>query len=200
MTSKHLVLVFIFFVAMAITASALDESERAYFEGLNQKSTAQLYAKIETEAQKLDTSFDQKNQALVDGVQTMVDRSVKSRLIAVCLGLGGIIVITNAIFKIIELRLSMTRKIKRYEEQLQKDMANLSVLRQNLTNYQKQLDSYRDQLIKLEHEKKLKAGMPPTLSAPSNRGALIFRAAAVICVLLAIGVAVFGYLRYVQVK
>jgi hypothetical protein len=79
-----------------------------------------------------------------------VSNNLKDSLKGVAIGLVGLIIITLAIFKVIDLRISSTRNIKKYEKILQEKKDEFNKLIMSANNERNELALARYQLIEFQ--------------------------------------------------
>lgn len=143
----------ILFIFLSCFVFALDETEKAYLDGLTQKETSQISAKIDTQTNRIEanlkTSVEQAKAQITEEVSAQLKESLKG----VAIGLVGLIIITLAIFKVVDLRISSTRNIKKYEKILQEKKDELNKLIMLANNERNELAITRFQMI--EFQKKL---------------------------------------------
>ena len=139
-----------------VCQEGLSNSDKAYFDGLNQKTVAQLGAKID--AQSLAVSRDMKKQ--VDDAKVQIKEEIvydiKASLKNIAIGLGGIIIVVMAVFRLVEYKFQYTKKIKKYEAELEKknkefddnikkikeQVNDNNILKEELLVYKNNLDKY----------------------------------------------------------
>jgi len=148
-------LLLVLFIFLSCFAFALDETEKAYLDGLTQKETSQISAKIDAQTNRIEanlkTSVEQAKAQITEEVSAQLKESLKG----VAIGLVGLIIITLAIFKVVDLRISSTRNIKKYEKILQEKKDELNKLIMLANNERNELAITRFQMI--EFQKKLQA-------------------------------------------
>ena len=139
-----------------VVSKGLSPEDKAYFDGLNQKTVAQLSAKIDAQANAMETSLRSEVNLASQMIRAEVTEDMKGALKVIAFGLGGIIISVLAIFRIIEFKLSHTKKIQKYEAELEKQKKGfeegLKALEKNkkevkdlqneLMVYKKSLDTY----------------------------------------------------------
>lgn len=141
------VIFFIILVLLTPIALGISPEDKAYIDQSNNKVVAQINAKIDSTTARLEqdmqTNFDAEKQQLKEEIS----KEVKGHLKAIAIGLAGMIIITLAVFRIIDMKLSHSKNIRKYEKELQKKLTHVKEMEQRMILYKKQLDVYRQQLI-----------------------------------------------------
>lgn len=153
-------LMILVFLVICTSALALTPDERTYFDSQNQKTIAQIDAKIDSEVLKANKYFRDEAEDVKAEVIVELESRLKGVLKSLAIGLGGVIILSLAVFKVIDLRLNATKSIQRYEDQLKslvadnqkmhdtlkKDTESLAAARQQLIDYQQNLEHIERQL------------------------------------------------------
>jgi len=147
---------------------SLDDVDKVYFQTQQEKLIAQVNAKVDSQTNRIEssvkTSFDTAKKEIQDEMSTQI----KGNLRAVAVGLAGLIIITLAIFKVIDLKISSTRNIKKYETMLQQKAEELNKIILTATNERNELALFRQQLTEYQRhlqswDKQLQGqGVPPS--------------------------------------
>lgn len=125
----------------------ISPEDKAYIDQSNQKVVAQINSKIDSTTTRLETDMQTNFQKEKEGLKEEISREVKGHLKTIALGLAGMIIITMAVFRIVDMKLSHSKNIRKYEKELEKSIADVKLLEQKMVAYKKQLDAYRQQLI-----------------------------------------------------
>lgn len=121
----------------------------AEFDIMQQKTVAQLSAKMDAQANKIASDLERNVQKAKEDMKVEIINEVKSQLKGVVIGLAGIIVVILAVFRIIELRLNHTARIKKYEAELSKEKEKYVKEREALVKNRIELIAYRAELERL---------------------------------------------------
>jgi hypothetical protein len=139
--------------------SALDDVDKVYFQQQNEKLIAQVNSKIDTQTAKIEGNMKSAVDNAKSEIKNEMTNEIKGSLRAVAIGLAGLIIVTLAIFKVIDLKISSTRNIKKYEammqqkgEELDKLILQAQVERNELSNARMQLSEYQKRLSIWEKE------------------------------------------------
>lgn len=143
----------ILLIILSATVFALEPDERTYFDQQNQKIVAQLTQKIDTQTNRVEQNLKKEVENVKNEVKDEMRREINSALQSVAIGLAGLIIVTLAVFKVIDLRLSSTRNIDKYEKQLQEKIkehdsliADAKKESETLLKYRNELRAYHQQL------------------------------------------------------
>jgi hypothetical protein len=208
------IILFLFFTPFVF--SAMDDVDKAYLDGLNQKTQSQISAKIDAQTLKIENNLKTSIAQTKAELSAELNANIKDSLKGVAIGLVGLIIITLAIFKVIDLRISSTRNIKKYEKYLQEKKDELNKLIMTATNERNELALVRYQLIEFqkrlqEWEKSLTGGQSigvpinssfptsfpsPPSNLPANKKSSIWKIVLVVGLVLL--VLIFGYIAYYQ--
>jgi len=146
----------------------ISPSTRAYFDNQNQKVIAQLSAKIDQSITKVETDLDNSVKTMQEQVKKDVESLIGGMIRAVAIGLGGIVIVTLAVFKVIDLKLTSTKNLKKYEDMLKKQTLELNkIVTDNkreaiqLKHYKRQLMDWQQKLKLFEQNLILKQGTQP---------------------------------------
>lgn len=142
----------IFLILMSATVFALEPEEKVYFDQLNQKTIAQLSQKIDSQTNQVERDMKQAVDNAKNEITTEVNAQVKTSLKSITIGLAGLIIVTLAIFKVVDLRLSSTRNIKKYEDALLKQQKEYDELILKSKNDAKTILAYRNQLLQFHQQ------------------------------------------------
>lgn len=145
MDKKTFSLVLFLFLATSVVAE-LDPADKIYIESQNQKVIAQLNAKIDATSQRTQQEFNAEVERQKVLLKDEIAVEIGSSLKAVAIGLAGLIIVTMAVFKIIDLRLSATKNIKKYEQHLQEKTKEYDALLLKAREDSKKIIKYRDDL------------------------------------------------------
>lgn len=140
-------------ISLPFLNAELDASEKAYFDAQNQKTLAQINSKIDSQLTRIEQNVNNKFEESRNLVIDEVNKNVSNSLKAVAVGLAGLIIITLAMFKIIDMKLNSTNAMKKYEnelktkiEQANQFLKTAQLERQELETARKQLIQYQDKL------------------------------------------------------
>lgn len=142
---KTTVFFFVFLLCMSF-ASAIDDVDKVYFQQLLTTLTAQINAKIDANTNKVQNDMNVRFDSGKEEVKTAMTNEIKGSLKSVAIGLAGLIIITLAIFKVIDLKISSTRNLKKYENLMQLKTEELNQLILQATVERNQLENARMQL------------------------------------------------------
>lgn len=138
-----------------VVSKGLSPEDKAYFDGLNQKTVAQLSAKIDAQANAMETNLRTEVDQASQMIRMEVSADIKGALKVIAFGLGGVIIIVLALFRIIEYRLNHTKRIKKYEEELEQKkkefeegLKAVNVQKEELAKLQKELLVYKQGIDK----------------------------------------------------
>jgi len=98
----------------------LSASDKAYLDGLNAKTIAQINSKLDTTQSRLEQTLKQSVDEARIQIKTEIVSEIKSSLKVIAIGLGGVILVVLSIMKIIEYTMSHNKRIKKYEDALKK--------------------------------------------------------------------------------
>lgn len=154
--------ILLLFIILVTSALAITPEEKIYLDGQNQKIMAQISAKIDSQTARIEdnlkTSFNNAKEELRQNMEV----EIKNSMMSIAIGLAGLIIITLAVFKVFDMKISATRNIKKYEDYLQKKMKEVDELaktnveeRAELTKARNELFDYQNNLF--EMEKRLQA-------------------------------------------
>jgi hypothetical protein len=140
-------------ILVSSSAIALTPDEKIYFDQQNQKTVAQINAKIDSTSNRIEQNVEKKFLNAQAEIKAEVTREMNSALKGVGVGMVGIIIVALAVFKVIDLKLTSTRNIKKYEDQLNskikemdKIISDHKVKSERLNNYRVQLINYHQQV------------------------------------------------------
>jgi hypothetical protein len=141
------------FILVSSSAIALTPDEKIYFDQQNQKTVAQINAKIDSTSNRIEQNVEKKFLNAQAEIKAEVTREMNSALKGVGVGMVGIIIVALAVVKVIDLKLTSTRNIKKYEDQLNskikemdKIISDHKVKSERLNNYRVQLINYHQQV------------------------------------------------------
>lgn len=183
---RYLVIGLIILLFLPVVSS-LDPDEKVYFDQLNTKTIQQLSSKIDVQSQQIENDMKREFSVAKEELKDDIKKEVKSQLISVAIGLAGIVIITLGIFKVVDLRISHTRNIKKYEDELKK---NLEEVHKQLFELQKQ----REIIESGKHEVPLYKGQSPS---PAKKK-FSWRLLLVIILVIAIISVVIGVVIYLR--
>lgn len=163
---RGLVLCLALLVLVSTFSLALDEVDKVFFQTQQDKLSAQFNSKVDTQIARMETEMKTTVTDAQAQIKSDLTQVVKDSLKALVIGLSGLIVITLAIFKVIDLKISSTRNIKKYEQLIQQKTEELNTLILTATNERNALTTARTQLI--EYQKKLQ-GMDSTVQAKQQQ-------------------------------
>lgn len=143
----------LFLFLSPVVFSVMDEADKAYLDGLNQKTQAQISAKIDAQTMKIENNIRTNIAVTKAELSAELNNNIRDGLKTTAIGLIGLIIITLAIFKVIDLKISSTRNIKKYEKYLQDKKEELNKLILSANNERNELALVRYQMI--EFQKKL---------------------------------------------
>lgn len=156
-----------FFITInyAFAQSDISPSTKAYLDSQTQKEIAQISAKIDQTATRLEKDLEKEVEEIQAQVKTELQDLIAGTVKAMAIGLGGIVIISLAVFKVIDLKLTSTKNMKKYEKQLKKQSNELRTLITDTNTYQKTLVAWHKQLHKADQDFRLK-GVITTLPQP----------------------------------
>lgn len=168
-----------------VCQAGMTASDKAYFDGLNQKTIAQLGAKMDANMNAVERSLKEEVNQAKDQIKQEVVTEMKGALKSITIGLGGIIIVVLAIFRLVEYKLQHTKRIKKYEEELEKktkefddnlknmqeQMKDNNILKNELLIYKQSLDKYSVSLgIQPQTSlKQIKAVLPPPIQKSESK-------------------------------
>ena len=136
-----------------VVSKGLSPEDKAYFDGLNQKTIAQLSAKMDAQANAMETSLRSEVDLASQMIRVEVTNDVKGALRVIAFGLGGIIIVVLSLFRLIEYKLTHTRRIQKYEAELEKKKKDfeeglkaIQTQKQEIANLQNELQVYKKSL------------------------------------------------------
>lgn len=132
----------------SITYAELDASEKVYFDAQNQKTIAQLSAKIDDTKTQLEKTMINEFKDSTLYIESQMQNQIKTGLKAMAIGITGIIIVSLALFKVIDMRFNRTRMITKYEEQLKKQLEQMKQYKSNLDIYKQSLVDFSQGLNK----------------------------------------------------
>lgn len=130
----------VLFLLILPLVTSLTPEERTYLDVQNQKTIAQLTARIDQVEKNVQTFAQKEFEDSTRFAVAEVEKSVSSGIKALAIAIAGIVIASLAVFKIIDMKLSTTRGIQKYENDLKEKIENNKI-------YKQQLDTYRDQLL-----------------------------------------------------
>lgn len=149
------VIVILFLLSLLTTqfVLSLDDVDKVYFQQQQEKLIAQVNSKIDTQTNRIEQNLKTSIETSKQEIRTALSNEIKGSLRAVAIGLSGLIIITLAIFKVIDLKISSTRNIKKYEtiiqqktEELNQIILQATMERNELANSRMQLADYQKRL------------------------------------------------------
>lgn len=147
-------LVFILFLITPVLAQEGAQCiTKVESDALHQKTVAQVNAKMDANTQRIQESFFREIAKQKQELKDEIGAEISGNLKAIAIGLGGIIIVTLGVFKIIDLKFTSTRGIKKYEEELKKKSKEMDDI---INVHRKELDIYRDTLSKFAVEQGFK--------------------------------------------
>lgn len=186
----------------------LSNSDKAYLDGLNQKTVAQLSAKIDAQSNAVEKTLRTEVDSASERIKQEIVAEIKSALKSIVIGLGGVIIVVLAVFRLVEYRLNHTKRIKKYEAELdkktkefdenlkkaQEQLKDNNILKNELRIYKESLDKYAVSLGLQPQTslKQIKPTLPPPIQKKSLKGKIFY----IILFLLILIVA--GYLIYIN--
>lgn len=136
-------------------AFSLTPEEANYFDSQNQKTVAQINSKIDSQVTKVQTDFKNELDIQKGIIKQEITTDVKNAMKSMTIGIFGIMLVTLAVFRIIELRLSHNKNIIRYEKLLKDEVKIFGEQQAELKRYKESLDLYRDELLKQAKQMKI---------------------------------------------
>lgn len=150
--SGRLKIFMIFLILLSATVVALEPDERTYFDQQNQKIVAQLTQKIDSQTNQVERDMKSAVNNAKDEIKAEMSAEIKSNLNSVAIGLAGLIIVTLAVFKVIDLRLSSTRNIRKYESQLQDKQKEYDKMMLDLKSETKKVIDYKNSLVQFQNQ------------------------------------------------
>jgi len=143
-----------------VVAQNIDPTLRAYLDTQNQKTIAQINSKIDTQINRIEANLQDNVEGSRNVIIDEMSKQVAGSLKSVAIGLAGMIIITLTIFKIIDMKLSATKTMQKYERELkmkteefnklitdiQKERGELQIARQQLIDYQNKLNQWEQSI------------------------------------------------------
>lgn len=181
----------------------LDPADKVYIESQHQKTVAQTNAKMDANTQRIQESFFREIAKQKQELSDELGKELRANLKSVVVGLAGMIIVTLGVFKIIDMRFTSTRGIKKYEDELKKKTKELDEI---IHVQKKELDIYRETLSKFAVEQGFKpiqkGWKEPEVPKPPKQLAVKKsfkrRAFPFIVVLGVIAIAVLGYFYFLR--
>jgi len=149
--SYYLFLILLLFF-LPLSHAQVDPSERAYWDANIQKMIAQISQKIDTQTNKVELDMKSEMSKVKTDLKNELQREISSSLKNVSIGLAGLIIVTLAVFKVIDLRLTATKNLRRYEDELQKQKKEYVDIIAKAKQDSLQLLDYRNGLLKYHEE------------------------------------------------
>jgi len=134
---------FFLFVSFAY---ALTPEEQKQIRDWDSQAVAQINANINTQANRIETSMANSINSKTEEIKSEIFHDLKNYLKAMMIGLCGVNIIALALFKMIDLKLTHNKSIKRYKDKLDKKLKELEEMSKKVTEYKKNLDKYRNEL------------------------------------------------------
>lgn len=134
--------------------TGLTPEQRAYFDNQNQKVIAQINAKIDQTVVKVENDLEKSTQDMREQVKGDVEELIQGTIKAVAIGIAGVVIITLAVFKVIDLRVTSTKNLKKYEKQLSEQTAELNKILIDNKRKMEELKNYRQQLVNWQQQLK----------------------------------------------
>jgi len=150
---KTITFFLIFFFCISFVFS-IDDVDKVYFTQQQEKLANQFNQKVDAKVNGLSTELKTSVETAKTDILNIMTVEIKSSLRSVAIGLAGLIIITLAVFKVIDLKISSTRNIKKYEkllnektEQLNQLILQATIERSELNNSRVQLADYQKRLV-----------------------------------------------------
>lgn len=148
MLNKKIVIFFIFLLLFSsITYADIEAETRLFFESKIDKMVAQINSKIDTQSNRMGEMVKGEVALAKAQIREEMSSELKSNLMLIAVGLGGMMLVILVVFKLIEIKLDYSKRIKRYEDKLKSQMKKLDDLLKSNQIYRQQLDRYRDQIV-----------------------------------------------------
>jgi len=192
-----------------VCQAGMTASDKAYFDGLNQKTIAQMGAKMDANMNAVERSLKEEVNRARDQIKQEVVTEMKGALKSIVIGLGGVIIVVLAVFRLLEYRLQHTKRIKKYEDELnkktkefddnlkkmQEQMKENEILKSEMMIYKQSIDKYAVSLgIQPQTSlKQVKPTLPPPTKKKYSKKRKIFH-----FILIALIILVAGYLIYIN--
>jgi len=145
-------LIFLMVLFISNIVYALTPEEKLYFDTNNQKVIAQLSSKIDTQVNRVETSLQTEVESARNIAIDELKKTVSGSMKAVAVGLAGLIILTLAFFKVIDLKISATRNMVKYERELKMKTDEFNKLIQEVQSERQQLQKAREQLIEYQNK------------------------------------------------
>lgn len=134
----------------------LTDRDKAYLDGLNQKTVSQLSQKMDTQTNMIERNLEKSVKEVKEQLKAEIVAEMKGALKSIAFGLGGIIIVVLAVFRIVEHKMQHTKRIRKYEDELKKQKESYDkelaeakkvneetkILKRELMTYKESLDKY----------------------------------------------------------
>lgn len=152
---KVIILSILFTILMTSFVSAeLTSEDKAYINKQTNEIVSKVNSKIDTTTTRIEKDLDKELNDAEGRIMNNVNKQIKSNLTSIVVGLGGIMIVVLAGFKVIDLRLSTNKTIKRYEDELKKNKEEFEKLVSVAKKERKELEFTRQKLIDFKNNLK----------------------------------------------
>ena len=143
-------LFFLFIFLSTDVFSQMTSEDKVYIEMLNQKTVASLTSKIDSQVTRIEGILDTSMQTAKQDLRQMIVDDFKKSMKAIAVGLSGMIIVSLAIFKIVDVKLNHTKNIQKYENDLQAQIKKLEILTKQNEEFKLKLIQYKNSLVQRE--------------------------------------------------
>lgn len=140
----------------------LDQEMRIYLDAQNQKTIAQINAKIDNAITSTESGMKKEFVSSTNYLEEQITKEYKQSIIALIFSIMGANLVILAIFKIIDIKLNRTRIVEKYEKDLEQSI-------QKNNEYRKELDFYRQSLIKYIEDFERNQGIKPNVEIKQEK-------------------------------
>lgn len=161
---RTFLVIFIAVMFLLPVTYALTPEERVFFQQEYQKMQASYESKIDTQVNRVEQLVKSEVTSAKDQIREEMSQEIKGKLMVVAVGLGGVMLVILAVFKVVEIKLDYTRRIKKYEDKLKGQVRTLDALIEQNKKRKEMLDRYRDQLVETVRKRRMdsvQAGQVP---------------------------------------
>lgn len=143
-------LLFLFVFLSTDVLSQMTNEDRVYIDMVVQKSTASTSAKIDGQITRMEGILTDNLEKAKGELRQMIVDDFKKSMKAIAIGLSGMIIVSLAIFKIVDVKLNHTRNIQKYEKDLQEKIKNYDELTKKNEEFKQKLIIYKNSLVQRE--------------------------------------------------
>jgi len=146
-----LILVLMFLPMLSYAQETLSPTLQAYLDAQSNKEIAQINSKIDQTTNKIQKDLDKEVEEIEKRVEKRLQEIIKGTVRAIAIGISGIIIITLAVFKVVDLKLTSTKKLKRYEDMLKTQNDELKKIILENKRYRDSLKRWHEELQKVHN-------------------------------------------------